>query len=215
MKIAMQTVERLSIYRRALEELLNESVEYIFSHELAQIVGVSPTQLRKDLSSFGSFGSCAKGYNVRELIGVITKLLGTDRLQNVALIGVGNLGKTLLSYRGFATRGFRVSVVFDVDPVKVGRIFAGRRCHHIDELEDVIAKYPIGIAILACGPDHLQEVVDRLSNAGVRAILNFVPTRVTPPPNVYIEEMDVSAKLEKLAYMASTREIASVDGPEA
>lgn len=212
--MAIQTVERLSIYRRALEELHNEAVEYIFSHELAQIVGVTPTQLRKDLSSFGSFGSGAKGYNVRELIGVITRLLGTDRLHNVALIGVGNLGKTLLSYRGFAPRGFRVSVVFDVDPVKVGRIFAGRRCYHIDSMDEVLAKYSIDIAILACAPDNLQEVVDQLAEGGVRAILNFVPTRVTPPPNVHIEEIDVSAKLEKLAYLVSTQELCPPDEPE-
>jgi len=200
-KISLQTVERLSIYRRIFEELHNDGIDHIYSHQLARMVGVTPAQLRRDLASFGSFGNISKGYNVYQMILTISKLLGTDTIQAVAVIGVGNLGRALLSYRGFEERGFHIAAVFDLDREKVGRVFAGRRCYHVDELEKVIPELKPTIAILACGPQGVQGIADRLAKLGVRAILNFVPKKIQPQGDIFVEEVDISAKLEKLSFL--------------
>ena len=201
-RVPIHTVERLSLYRKVLEELHHEGVENIYSEQLAEYAGVTASQLRRDLASFGSFGNIARGYSVYQLILTLSRLLGTDSVQTVALIGVGNFGRTLLAYRGFEERGFHIGVAFDVDAEKVGRVFAGRRCYHIDELEAVIPEYNVRLAMLACRPQGLQSLVDRLARAGVRAILNFVPKRVVAPPGVHVEEVDLSAKLEKLSFIS-------------
>ena len=200
-KVSLQTVERLSLYRKVLEELHHDAVEQVYSERLAALAGVTASQLRRDLASFGSFGNIARGYNVYQLILTISRLLGTDRLQTVALVGVGNFGRTLIAYRGFEERGFHIGVLFDVDAEKVGRVIAGRRCYHIDELEQVMPEYGAQIAILACRPGGIQALVERLAKLGVRSILNFVPKRIVAPDGVFIEEIDLSAKLEKLSYL--------------
>lgn len=201
-RIPLQTVSRLSLYRKVLAELHREGVDHVFSHRLAELAGVHPAQLRRDLSLFGSFGSVSRGYDVFTLSRTIARLLGTDRLQVVALVGLGNLGRTLLTYPGFEERGFHIGVVFDRDPEKVGRVHAGRRCHHVDEMETVLPEYGARLAILACGPSGLETLVDRLARCGVRGILNFVPRHVTPPPGVHVEDADISARLEKLSFLA-------------
>jgi len=200
-RVSLHTIERMSEYRQVLEELNQEGVENIFSHQLAELVGVTAAQLRRDLATFGSFGSIATGYPVRPMIQTISNLLGTENLQNVVLIGVGNLGQALLSYRGFEERGFHISVAFDIDPEKVGKVFMGRRCHHIRELESVLPYFVINMAILACRPDNLQETINRLGKAGIHSILNFVPKNVIAPLGVYVEDVDLSAKLEKLSFL--------------
>lgn len=201
-KISLRTIERLSVYRKVLEELYQEGVENVFSHQLAALVGVTAAQLRRDLSTFGSFGSIASGYPTRQMIQTISRLLGTDTLQNAVLVGLGNLGQALLSYRGFEERGFHISVVIDIDPEKVGKVFAGRRCHHLRELESILPYYVVDMAILTCRPDNLQEIVNRLAKVGIHSILNFVPKHVMAPEGVYVEDVDLSAKLEKLSFLS-------------
>jgi redox-sensing transcriptional repressor len=200
-KVTLLAVERLSVYRRALEELHSEGIEYVHSHGLAELVGVTPAQLRRDLASFGSFGNIAKGYNVYQLTRTIARILGTDTVQTVALFGVGDLGRSLLSYRGFEERGFHIGVAFDLDPEKVGRMFAGRRCHALDDIERVIPEFAVHVAVLACRAEGLQRLVDRLVNAGIGLFLDFVPKRLTPPPGAHIEYIDIAAKLEKLSFI--------------
>ena len=200
-KISIQTVERLSLYRKILEELHEEGIAHIYSHQLAELVGVTPAQLRRDLASFGSFGNISKGYNVYQMILTISRLLGTDRIQSAALIGMGNLGRAILSYRGFEERGFHIAVVFDMDTEKVGRVFAGRRCFHLNDLEKVLRDYQATIAILACGAQGLQNLIERLGKAGVRGILNFVPKKLQPAKGMYIEDIDIAAKMEKISFL--------------
>lgn len=201
-RIPRQTVSRLSTYRKVLASLHEEGVESVFSHRLAELAGVQPAQLRRDLSLFGSFGSISRGYEVWSLSQTIGRLLGTDRLQVVALVGLGNLGRTLLTYRGFEERGFHLGVVFDRDPEKVGRVYAGRRCHAVDEMEKVLPEYGARIAVLACGPVGLEALVERLARCGIRSVLNFVPRRVPAPPGVHVEDVDLSGKLEMLSFLA-------------
>lgn len=204
-RIALQTIERLSTYRRVLEDLHGKGIQYVYSHELAEYVAVTPAQLRRDLSAFGSFGNISRGYNVQRLITTLSGLLGTSQVQPVALVGAGNLGRTLLSYRGFIERGFSVDLVFDNDPAKIGRVIAGRRCFDIREAETVLSDKPVEIAILACQPDGLQGIVGRFVAAGVKSFLSFVPAIINVPGGVHIEMEDISAKLEKLSFLAQNR----------
>jgi redox-sensing transcriptional repressor len=201
LRVPLPTVQRLSVYRKVLEELHHDGVEFVYSQQLADMTGVTSAQLRRDLASFGSFGNIARGYNVYQLSRTLARLLGTDRVQSVALVGVGDLGRALLSYRGFEERGFHVSVAFDLDTEKVGRVFAGRRCHGMDELEKVVTEFSVKIAVLACGPRGLQATVDRLAKAGVRLFLNFVPKRVVAPSDGWVEDIDIAARLEKLSFL--------------
>ena len=200
--VSLQTVERLSAYRRVLEELDRDGVEYIHSQQFAGLVGVMPAQLRRDLASFGTFGNISRGYNVYQMGRTISRIMGTDTTQSVALFGVGDLGRALLSYRGFEERGFHIAVAFDVDQDKVGRVFAGRRCYALDELDGVLREYEVRMAVFASRPEGLQVLADRVAAAGVHAILNFVPKRVTPPQGCFVENTDISAKLEKLSFLA-------------
>lgn len=201
-RVSLQTVQRLSVYRKVLEELDHDGTEYVHSHELAALVGVTPAQLRRDLASFGTFGNIARGYNVYEMSRTISRILGTDDTQNVALFGVGDLGRALLSYRGFEERGFHIAVAFDVDSEKVGRVFAGRRCYHIDQAEEVLAEHAVHMAILATRPEGLQALVDRVCAAGVHGVLNFVPKRVGVPAGCHVEETDIASQLELLSFLS-------------
>ena len=200
--VSLQTVERLSAYRRVLEELDRDGVEYIHSQQFAGLVGVTPAQLRRDLASFGTFGNISRGYNVYQMGRTMSRLMGTDSTQSVALFGVGDLGRALLSYRGFEERGFHIAVAFDVDQAKIGRVFAGRRCYALAELAVVLPEYEVRMAVLASRPEGLQALADRVAAAGVHAILNFVPKRVTAPQGCFVENTDISAKLEKLSFLA-------------
>ncbi len=212
-RVSLHTIERLSVYRRTLEDLSHESIEYIPSHRLAALVGVTPAQLRRDLASFGSFGSVARGYDVKQTSRAISGIIGTDRMQDVGLIGVGHLGRALLSYRGFEERGFHVAATFDIDAEKVGRVFNGRRCHGIDELEARIAELGLRILLLAAQPESLQALVDRAAAAGVRGFLNFVPKLIDCPNGCFIESIDISAKLEKLSFLGRRAEETSGIAP--
>jgi len=200
--VSLHTVERLSVYRRMLDELSHDGVEFIHSHHLAALVGVTPAQLRRDLASFGSFGNIARGYNVYQMAQTISRIIGTDKLQSVALFGLGDLGRALLSYRGFEERGFHIAVAFDIDQEKIGRVFAGRRCYGLQDLETVVGDFEVRIAVMASRPEGLQSVVDRAAAAGVRSFLNFVPKRLTAPAGCFVEHVDISAKLEKLSFLS-------------
>jgi redox-sensing transcriptional repressor len=201
-RVSLRTVERLSVYRRALEELAREDIDFIPSHRLAAIVGVTPAQLRRDLASFGSFGSVTRGYDVRQMATTISRIIGTDRPQDVGLVGVGHLGRAFLAYRGFEERGFHIAAAFDVDPKKIGRVFAGCRCYSVDELEARIAEYGLRIMLLTSRPEGLQELVDRAATAGIRGFLNFVPKLIDCPAGCFVEPTDISAKLEKLSFLS-------------
>jgi redox-sensing transcriptional repressor len=204
-RVPLRTIERPTVYRRVLEELDRDDAEFVHSHQLAALAGVSPAQLRRDLASFGHFGNISRGYNVYQMSRVLGRILGTDTVQSVALFGVGDLGRALLSYRGFEERGFHIAVAFDVDEAKIGRVFAGRRCHGLDELEAVLPQYEATIAVLASRPEGLQRLLDRVAVAGVRSFLNFVPKSLTAPAGCHIENIDIAARLETLSYLGRQR----------
>jgi len=199
-RIPKAVIKRLSLYSRVLQNLEMKGVKKVSSKELSEYLGLNPAQVRKDLAYFGQFGIPGVGYYVAELRSQIKRILQTDRDINVAVVGAGSLGQALLPYRGFANQGFHIVAAFDVDPAKVGTTIRGVRIFHIDELEERIRLLGIEILILTLLSDGAQEIVDRAVRCGIKAILNFVPTRLVVPPYVKVRYVDLCVELEGLAY---------------
>jgi redox-sensing transcriptional repressor len=197
-KIPVLAISRLSLYYRALLE--SRKTDIISSLELANLTGVTAAQVRRDLTYFGQFGTPGKGYQVNELRTHILKILGTDKCWNVALVGVGNLGSAFLSYNGFRKQGFNIICAFDNDVHKIGKVFQGVKIQNISELQDAIKQKDVKMAIVAVLTDSVQEVVNMLVKAGVRAILNFAPIRPQVPDSVQLLNIDLSIELERLAH---------------
>src|SRR3990170_3497712 len=183
-KIPEKTVTRLSIYLRCLEELENGGVVSISSKELAERFGLNSAQVRKDLAYFGQFGIRGLGYYTGELKQNLERILGLDQEWEVALVGVGNLGAALLNYRRFQQRGFRIAVVFDNDPGKVGRRIGRIPVTHAEKIVPMLTRRGIRMAVIAVPASAAQTVADRLVAAGGNAILNFAPVQLAVPQRV-------------------------------
>jgi redox-sensing transcriptional repressor len=199
-KISDSTVRRLSHYLRLLSAVQAEGVATVSSEELARWGGTTAAQVRKDLSVFGSFGKRGMGYDVVQLAGELRGILGLDREWGVALIGAGRLGLALLSYPSFRERGFHIRAVFDTDPAKIDSVREGVRVRRLDDLERVIAAGGIDIAVLAVPAAEAQAILQRLAGAGVRAVLNFAPVTLEPPPGVQVRHVDMALELEGLSF---------------
>lgn len=195
------TVARLPIYLRSLLDLAEERGEMtVSSEDLARMAGVNAAKVRKDLSYLGSYGTRGVGYDVEYLLYQITRELGLTQDWPVALIGVGNLGRALASYKGFSERGFRISALFDVDDGVIGKTVGGLDVKHLDELKETVTEDGIMIGIIATPPLAAQEVAERLVDAGVKSILNFAPAVVNVPPDVTIRKVDLSIELQILSF---------------
>jgi redox-sensing transcriptional repressor len=200
-KIPSATITRLSLYSRALEELIHSQVNIIASDKLAQKCGVNPAQVRKDLAYFGEFGVRGVGYFVKELLFEIKKILGLNRRWRMALVGIGNLGLALVAHENFVKQGYEFVAVFDVDPKKVGRrLPSGQMIHSIDELDTVIKEKIIEIGVIATPAVQAQATGRRLIDAGIKAILNFAPLQIQMPEGFIVENVDFTVKLDNLAY---------------
>ncbi|MCB1079705.1 MAG: redox-sensing transcriptional repressor Rex [Verrucomicrobiae bacterium] len=199
-ELPRKSVYRLSVYQRCLQRLRENGVETVSSEALAKAAGVKSTQLRKDLGYVGQFGTRGLGYNVETLAEAITSALGSTRLQPVVLIGVGNLGSALLRYSGFKKEGFEVVAAFDRFPVKDRVKGTGIPLHDAAEMETYIASHSVKMAILAVPATDAQTVANQLVKAGVQAILNFSPTVLEVPENVYVNNVDLAIELESLSY---------------
>ncbi len=200
-QIADVVITRLSIYRRYLHSLLDKDVQTLTSKRLGEKMRVMPEQVRKDLAYFGQFGKRGKGYNIRELYKALTRILGSDRFWRVALVGAGNLGKALYFYPGFKREGFVISCVFDNDPKKVGKKWGNIVINHIEDLEKVVKKTKIDIAIVSVPAPEAQSVVDILWRAGIKGILNFAPVCLATPKYVNLRNADLAMELEHLGYL--------------
>ncbi len=199
-EIPRKTVYRLSIYLRCLQRLKENKIETVSSEALAKAAGVKPTQLRKDLTYFGQFGTRGLGYNVTGLSGAIGEVLGSSRLQPVILVGLGNLGSALLRYGGFQKEGFEIIAAFDVKPDP--RRVKGLKTKLLDSvlLPDFIVEHQIKMTILTVPAQHAQEVVNTLVSSGIQAILNFSPVVLEVPKNVIVNNVDLAMELENLSY---------------
>lgn len=206
--IAESTVRRLSLYLRFLEEFDARAPGTISSGELARLGGTTSAQVRKDLSNFGSFGKRGLGYDVQELIGAIRGILGLDRDWSVVIIGAGKIGAGLAQYRGFGSRGFRVVGVYDRDPARIGQQLGGLTIRAEGDLERDIAKLRPGIAVLCVPAESAQSLLERVTKAGIRAVLNFAPTPLRVPKGVTLRAVNMATELEILTF-ALTNEIES------
>ena len=204
--IPRKTVYRLSVYLRCLDRFAEDGVQTASSHALAQAAGVKPTQLRKDLTSFGHFGTRGLGYDVVRLRAGIANVLGRKQLQPVVLVGVGHLGSALLAYKGFEKESFEIVAGFDVDVKRKRRKTYSRPILPLDKLETFCRPRKIRVGIITVPASAAQDVANRLVAAGVNAILNFSPIVLHVPNNVVISNVNLAIELENLSYFRSLAE---------
>ncbi len=197
------TVKRMSLYLRHAEALVEKGQSTVSSRQLGKALGLTDTQVRKDLTCFGQFGRPGVGYPVGGLVGRLRAIFGTDRVWNVAVVGVGSLGRALLRYRGFIGKGFRPSAAFDSAAGKIGKKFGGVAVQPMSELVGTVKKSRIRLAILAVPANVAQDVADRLCRAGIRGILNFAPITLTVPAGVALVPVDLAVQLEQLSYLVN------------
>jgi len=205
--IPLPAVRRLSLYLRQLEVFSEENRRTISSRQLGEALGLSDAQVRKDLAYFGQFGHSGIGYRVPELVQRVRRILGTDRLARVLLVGVGNLGRALISFRGFQKRGFELVAVFDNDATKVGQTTNGERqlkIHAVADMPGVVRRQGVRVGILAVPASAAQQVADEMVAAGVRGILNFAPVRLQVRPEVSVASVDLAIHLEQLSFQLSS-----------
>lgn len=198
--IPRKTVYRLSLYYRALQRAKANGVDTVSSAALAKAAGVKPTQLRKDLTYFGQFGTRGLGYNVEQLCSRLTEVLGTTRLQPVILVGAGKLGSALLKYPGFAKEGFEVAAAFDIEPSRQRAKELGVRVLAMTKLHEFVRTQQVKMAILTVPGAVAQEVANTMVDAGIMAILNFAPIILQVPDHVVVNNVDVAIELENLSY---------------
>ncbi len=203
-KIPDETVRRLPVYLRALSHWTDLGRERISSKDLAGSVGVNPWQIRKDFSYFGQFGAPGVGYDVAALSGHIKKILRLDNDREVALVGVGNLGKAVLAYSGFDRYGLNIVKAFDSNSKKIGKTVQGVLVEDVSDLSALKDK-KIKLAILAVPTGIAQDVADRLIAAGVKGILNFSACHLVVPKTVKVTHIDIAMNLASLPYYLPTR----------
>ncbi len=200
LKVPEATIIRLSVYSRYLTEVDRKGIITISSGEIAEGVGVSPAQVRKDLAYFGEFGTRGVGYNVKDLRQHLLKILGLSADWSVALVGLGNIGLALSNFKGFVERGFIISSIFDADPNKIGTMIGHVEVQAVEKLEEVVRQNSTQIGIVAVPAAEAQEIVDQLVKANVKAILNFSPVVLNVPPEIELRNVDLAVNLEVLTF---------------
>jgi redox-sensing transcriptional repressor len=198
--IAESTVRRLSLYLRFLEDHKRRGLETISSGDLASLGGTTSAQVRKDLSFFGSFGTRGLGYSVSALAHRIREILGLEREWRVIIIGAGKIGAALAQYRGFRDRGFRVVGIYDNDQTRIGTQLDSVTVRDQRELDSDVAKLKPDIALIAVPSEAAQALVDRVTKAGVRGVLNFAPSPLQSAAGVALRNVDMALELEILSY---------------
>ena len=196
--IPRPTVRRLSLYLRELEGSITSPT--VNSRQLAEALGLTDAQVRKDLAYFGQFGQPGIGYRHAELVATLRQILGTDRVWPTAVIGAGNLGRAVTAYARLAPKGFHVVAVFDDDPAAIGRTVGDHAVQPMSELAATVARHGIEVAMLAVPGEAADAVVAQLAGAGIRGVLNFAPIRISVPEGMSVVSVDLTVALEQLAY---------------
>lgn len=203
------TVARLPIYHRVLIALLDSGTTTVSSAELSLACGVSSAKLRKDLSHLGSYGTRGVGYDVKFLSYHIARELGSAQPWGVVIVGIGNLGNALVSYRGFASRGFKVVGLIDTHPDIIGTSISVSdqviTVSAMSTLDRVVREGGAHIGVIATPAEAAQNVCDRLVEAGVRSILNFAPVVLSVPDDVEVRKVDLAVELQILAFHEQRR----------
>ena len=199
-KIPDIIIGRLPVYLRALQRLAVTGVLTTSSQELGEMIGISAAQIRKDISQFGEFGKQGTGYSIPFLVERLRNILKVDRVWDVAIIGVGDIGHALARYNGFSNRGFQVSMVFDNDANKVGQKVGEFEIFSTAILVEKIKQQKIKVAILTVPASAAQEIADQLVKAGVKAILNYAPVSINVPDSVHVQYIDPVTHLQRMTY---------------
>ncbi|MCD6138657.1 MAG: redox-sensing transcriptional repressor Rex [Deltaproteobacteria bacterium] len=205
-KIPAIVVTRLSIYLRSLAILAQHDVEVISSGHLADMCGINPAQIRRDLSYFGEFGVRGVGYYVNELLFEIRKILGLDKQWRLALVGVGNLGLALLKHPEFQNQRYTFVLAFEKDPKKIGTIVEQLTIAPLNAMNRLVKEKQVEIGVITATPEWAQKAADSLVRAGVRGILNFAPLQLKCPGHVFVEDADFTIKSDALCYKLTSLE---------
>jgi redox-sensing transcriptional repressor len=199
-KLPPRSVERLSKYRRLLSVLDSGNGEFIFSHNLALLLNLTPEQVRRDLMLIGLTGSRRKGYSIKALIELIGKTIDKEEGYNVAIVGVGNLGRAITAFIQKARTKLNIVAAFDVDASKINKVTSGVSCYDIQQIPHVVEKLNISIAILTVPPDVVREITASLIKSGIKGILNFTSVHLDIPPDVYLKDYDIITSLEEIGF---------------
>jgi len=195
-----KTIGRLCLYRRVLYDLNLKKIRSVFSHQLAAETGVTAAQLRRDLMFVGNLGNPQHGYDVCSLLESVGDLLDAPKLQFVGIVGAGNLGRAIIAYFSGRRPKLQIIAAFDKDTSKTNRLIHGCKCYPIEELPNVFAEKGISIGIIAVPAEEAQGIAEMLVNAGATGIMNFAPVALRVPPDIHVENMDMTISLEKVAY---------------
>lgn len=203
-QIPEKTVERLVLYRHLLRDVLASGRETLYSHELAALAHNTPAQVRRDMMIIGYSGKSRKGYGASELIKCIGQILDESTETKIALVGIGNLGRAILSY--FSTRqgALSVAAAFDSDETRTDRVIAGCRCFNVKDFKDKVKELGITVGVITVPAKYAQPTANMMIEAGIKGILNFAPAPVQVPEGVFCESIDISTTLEKIAYFGRT-----------
>ncbi|RPJ22477.1 MAG: redox-sensing transcriptional repressor Rex [Chloroflexi bacterium] len=193
-------IGRLPVYLRALQQLSERGILTTSSQELGEIIGISAAQIRKDISQFGEFGKQGTGYSVPFLIERLRNILKVDRVWDVVIVGMGDIGHALARYNGFANRGFRISMVFDNDPQKIGQKVGEYEIFDTAKLAEKVKQNKIKVAMLTVPALVAQETADQLVKAGIKAILNYAPISLNVPGNVRVQYIDPVTHMQRMTY---------------
>jgi len=199
-KIPDIIIGRLPIYLRALQHLADKGVQTTSSQELGEIIGISAAQIRKDISQFGEFGKQGTGYSIPFLIERLRDILKLNRIWDVVIVGMGDMGHALARYNGYADRGFQIAMAFDNDPNKIGQKAGGLEILSASVMTEKIKQNRIKVAILATPASVAQEVTDQLVKAGIKSILNYAPISLNVPRDVHVQYIDPVAHLQRMTY---------------
>jgi redox-sensing transcriptional repressor len=199
-EIPAVVIDRLPIYARALNLLDGQGRDVVSSQELGELLGVTPAQIRKDLSYFGRFGKQGRGYSVQRLAQELRQILGLDRQWSMVLIGVGHLGQAILTYDGFQPQGFIIVDAFDVDPEVIGHEVGGLTVRPVSELRPYLARRHVDIGIVAVPAQVAPPIIADLIAGGVRSILNYAPTASPVPERVQIRNIDPVLALQSMTF---------------
>ena len=193
-------IGRLPVYLRALQRLSDRGIQTTSSQELGDIVGISAAQIRKDISQFGEFGKQGTGYSIPFLVERLRTILKVDRVWEVVIVGMGDIGHALARYQGFSNRGFVIKMVFDNDPQKIGQKVGDFEVLDMSSMADKIKQNKIKIAMLTVPATVAQEVADQLVKAGIRGILNYAPISLSVPAGVRVQHIDPATHLQRMTY---------------
>ncbi|MCH2130894.1 MAG: redox-sensing transcriptional repressor Rex [Pirellulaceae bacterium] len=205
-QVPKAVVNRMSLYLRELQQLMRNGHNTTSSTQLGELLGFTDAQVRKDLAHFGQFGYPGVGYRCEELVSAIRNILGTDQEWPVAIVGVGNLGRALLGYRGFGNQGFRVVAAFDADQAKVGSQIEGIEVFAVEDMQEIVRKERIRLGMIAVPAKAAQQAADQLAQSGVEGIVNFAPVTLVKPAGLCVVGVDLAIELEQLSFAVVNRE---------